>query len=248
MVRRRFGSTGRYAIKSIIRSMAEKKVWDGADDLLRDGLAVDAAGTLINMALIPQGNTSESRIGDKVTGSSIQLNVFGYNPGYRIDDGPPVVVYQPIRNLLVRLIVFIWKDDTAPVLGDLLDVPGGISPEEGIVMAPLNHDRKVKRKILHDKTYNLYSDTISSFMPAIGGVALPPTGVYKPTLMLRLVFDLTKLKGGLNTINYSGTDNTSGINRPYALLISNTTNSAGPPIRNYNWDFAYTFRYTFIDV
>jgi len=135
--------------------------------------------------------------------------------------------YTAAVNFILRVIIFIWKDDTAPTTTTIVDpYPGIDSP-----IMPLDHDRKVKRKILYDQTHSFYTDQTNSLCQ-------------NSILTRRFCIPLTRLKMGMDTINYIG-GSTTGVNNIYLLLISNQSTAAAPVS---SWPVTVITRYNFVDV
>ena len=88
-----------------------------------------------------QGSGQNNRIGDKVTGTSLEMKYELFLSG--------LATQNPLNT--TRVILFIWKDDTTPTVADILEDPTYPS------LSPFNHDKKVKRKILYDKVINQYA-------------------------------------------------------------------------------------------
>lgn len=221
---------GRRKVLSIIRSVAEHKVFNsgfyrGAG---RGTGYISDAGTIFALTLVPQGNTDLTRIGDKITGTSLQIKFMSYP---NVNNSP--IGYAPLYMYMLRVIIFIWKDDTPPSVGDILDAKGGEFPVvPGPPVEMLNHDRKVKRKILYDKMFMQNVDPlfIASSMSS---------GIHK-----EMSFPCSKY-GRLATIHLQA-GGVIGVNHLYLLAKSNVPSTAGGELLSYNFDL--NARYTFIDV
>lgn len=219
---------GRRGIKAIVRSMAEHKVHTVS--ILNDSLnsPIYYTGRIYSLTDVAQGQTDSDRIGDKCTGTSLELR-------YIIQCGvmtAPIASYE----FFLRVIIFIWKDDNAPGVNDIL-ATNFASPiiQSFPMLFPFNHDRKVKRKILYNKVHTLVFDKGAGDY-GVSANPQPFTTVFIP---------LTKL-GRLNVINYEG-GTTDGINKIYIMLLSHLP---PPPTGNANfvWSIYGVCRYNFIDM
>lgn len=207
--RRLFGG-GRLAVQRIVRAMAEKKYYDTIatyGPLIANQISL--TGTFLNLTDITQGPSNTERIGDKVTGSSLQFNMDVSYPGLGTSSGYNVT----------RLIIFLWFDDSNPTTAQIIE--DITSPS----VSPLAFDYKVKRKIIHDKVYT---------QAAAAGFQL------NMRFNMKAVFNLTKMKGGKNIVNFSAA---AAVNNIYMLLI-NTNGGAA----NTQWEYNVYTRYTFMDM
>lgn len=114
--------------------MAEKKYFDVSAAI--GGVAVDYAGLVDDLSVPAQGSTVKTRIGDKITVTSLQLKCWFTTIG--------------VSNV-VRIIVFKWFDNTVPTVAQILETVG----DERAPISPLNHDDKVRRKIFLDTTFTI---------------------------------------------------------------------------------------------
>lgn len=160
-----------------------------------------------------QGSGQQERIGDKCTGSSLEVRMVISSPGAATTSD----------YMLMRTIIFVWKDDTTPILSDILET-GAWNP----VLAPLNHDTKVKRKILYDAVSAHYLEPVTK-------------NSMSPVKYKKIVLPLNKLRA-LNMVNFqAGT--TIAVNHIYILHLADTANTA-----NQTWTLNATYRYNFIDM
>lgn len=114
--------------------MAEKKFFDVSAGI--GGVQVDYVGIIDDLSVPAQGSTNKTRVGDKITVTSIQ----------------GVCWWEAVNNLsVVRMIIFKWYDNSVPTTAQILEVVG----DERAPISPLNHDQKVRRKVFLDKTYTL---------------------------------------------------------------------------------------------
>lgn len=198
--------------------MAEHKFYDVEKAFISTGgNGITSAGQIYPLTDLLQGNTDITRIGDKATGLSLQLR-------WTIE--PPNLANQE-RNLLFRMIIFIWKDDTTPVLADILNVSAVVQQAQYF----LNHDRRVKRKVLLDKEYmfNAFSDGTNIW------------SMFNPSKAAVEYINLSKLKRGLNIVNFEG-GTTTAINHIYMLLITDAATSIN------SYDCKLATRFNFVDM
>jgi len=217
--------------------MAEKKVWDTTFSVLSDAdPPVSWEGYIYSMTAVPQGFEDNQRIGDKCTGTSLRVCVYAEPAGQNSTTVPPLQS-DPFNNL--RLVIFVWKDDDDPGFDDIFDGTDGTS----VNTAPLyhlNHDKKVKRKILEDTmlrcTCVYGTDANGNFITQ---------GTWAAPICYNRTINLSKIKGGTSTINFqNGT--TTGVNKIYLALIAPHSNVTEAPIRC--WNYFFLTRYTFYDM
>lgn len=205
---------GRYRLKQAIKSIAERKFYDNTVIQSPAGNNLNDLGFIYALSDLTQGSGQNQRIGDKCTGNSVEWRGYLYSPG----------AVTTVPYILIRVIFFIWKDDTTPLLGDILEDPA--NP----LISPFTHDQAVKRKILYDKTWTQFLD------PTTKNTTVPNKNT-------KAIIPLSKIKRGLNIVNFQG-GTTIAINHVYFLSVSNTPN--GTP--NTEWNFGHSFRYNFIDM
>lgn len=239
-------------IKRVVRSIAERKYFDSLIKAeAMDTIRITLSGTMFVTTAVPTGLNDFERIGDKTTGTSMQMRFLVVNPGYLPAGTDPVTaVRAPIRNYILRVIVFIWKDDSTPNPAGILQTLGTIPGDVAYVLAPLNHDLKVKRKILMDKVYNLFCDRTGSIAtePPAPTETTVSSGSYRPNAYINESFDLTKLRGGLNTVNFQG-GTVVGVNHIYILMVSNTEQTGTTATdTNSCWNVYGAVRYNYIDM
>lgn len=182
----------------VFQSMAEHKYHDKADLL-----TPNYSGIITDISAIAQGQTDTTRVGDKVILLSLQFKgvVTVPNP----DIGTEI-------QQIIRVIYFIYKDDTTPVVGTIMESTG----DPNAINSPFIHDRQVKRKVLYDKCFTVKS---------LGTIAGGYTALSKP-IAVSAYIPLTKLKNKLNTIHYEG-GGTTGVNKIWMLVISDSALSTG---------------------
>lgn len=177
------------------------------------GVQVTTIGVLTNVTDIAQGAQSDERIGDKITTCSFGINL-------TINPSASNAIETP---LYCRLLVFIWKDDSTPVLTDIFeDITKGW-------LSFLRYDNKVKRKILYDKIWSQW----------VEGAA--PTSAMSPSKVIKVNLNLSKLKRRLNVVNYQPSS-ANAVNHLYYILISNSAVAAN------SWNFTVIDRVTWIDM
>lgn len=187
-------------------------------------------GVCLPLSLVAQGSNAQQRNGDKVTGTSLEISYTSH------PDSPGVILgYLPQRVFITRVIIFVWKDDTVPTPSDILDTP--IFTTLPAPIGPLDHDRKVKRKLLYDKTHSQFAD----FSTIAGSGFL--AGSDTPIITRRFSIDLTKLRG-TGVIHYQGSSLVA-VNTIYVLLITNVSAVAAPLS---GWNFEMSARYNYVDV
>lgn len=225
--------------------MAEKKVWDtfvqtspGGTGPPNPNAGITDQGLMVSFCDIPQGYADNQRIGDKCTISSIRFSYSIRCPS--IATGTPDLI--PLAPLLLRVIVFIWKDDTVPIPGDILDILPLTLPTLKL-QSPLAHDRKIKRKLLMDETYTFFADT-EKLTPPEGEFSADYSAVYHPLAVYKKNFNMTKVRGGLNTINFQA-GSTDGVNKIYCYMVTNAIITGA---RDSTWEILATWRVTFIDL
>lgn len=217
----------RTAVKRVVRSIAESKYYDAN---LASPAIITYEGTMFELTDMEEGVTDVSRIGTKVCGTSLQLRLRAYLPA------PSQIAL--VNGVLIRVIVFIWKDDTEPVTEDILEGEPAIGKT---VYAFLNHQKKIKRKILLDTTMQLnYDNTLNS----TNTVVITPGSA--SSCHMEKYLPLNKLPDRLRTINYDPAegDATKGVNKIWMLVVADgnaETSDVGP-------SFFYNSRYNYIDV
>lgn len=204
---------GKFKLRQAIKSVAERKWYDNVLFLSSAGNLLSANGFFYALTDMAQGSGQQQRIGDKATGSSLEVRMVLSSPG-----AATTAVY-----LVMRTVIFVWKDDTTPTLPDILE-PGAWNP----VNAPLNHDTKIKRKILYDACSSHYLEPVSK-------------NAMSPIKYKKIILPLNKLRN-LNVINFqAGT--TTAVNHIYILHLADT-----PATANQTWTLNASYRYNFIDM
>lgn len=203
--------------------MAEHKYFITQDDFTGN------TNSLKNVTLVPSGNTQISRIGDIITGTSLEVMMSWQVP-------------QPNQNPISttinwRWIGLIWKDDTTPTLATVLDPVVGLSTLFN-PLRPLNHDLKVKRKVLWNKIWSSYGWIDFNII-----ADQYYTTTSNPRGTSQFVVNLTKYqRNKLNRINFLP-GSTVGVNHIYSCIFTSE------PAGNDSYSEAQSvFKYNFIDM
>ena len=111
---RRFRRLNRRGLQNFVLNLNEKKFYDEfvtVTDANKDG-------AMFCLTDIPQGSSVITRVGDKVVMRNLIVRgrIF-----YDWTDTTHRTSYGP--EVRVRILIFIWKDDTDPDVGDLVDSP-----------------------------------------------------------------------------------------------------------------------------
>lgn len=182
----------------------------------------------VNLTTLGQGFGGQFRVGDFVTGSSLEVRGVWQMP----------LVADPLNlhNVLFRFIGFIWKDDFGPTSSDILEdqaiAPIGLTHS---ALRPLNHAKKVKRKLLWDYMWAGRQATNNANTNI--QTASNDTGTFK------FCINLSKYaRGKLNQIAFQPGGTTLGTNNIYTFFMTNE-GATQPNVSVLN---LYT-RYNFID-
>lgn len=105
-------------------------------DTIPTGLAVPNVPFILALDGIPQGVGQSNRIGDSVKASSLF---------YRFS------LTKGLTDSIVRVIWFIWKSNDIPAASDILQNSGTTTS----YISPLNRDRGMNIRVLHDRLYTL---------------------------------------------------------------------------------------------
>lgn len=165
---------------------------------------ISNAGTILDLTLVPQGQTDTTRVGDQLTLCGT-LELRG-----TLQSQVNTVTSQ---RSLCRTIIFQWKSNTVPVVADILLVgPSGATD----VYSHYNHDQRQMYTVLHDSIHKLVGN-------GAAGLAWNPD-VHK---ILYIKVPLYGKKGA-KTLQYAGAT-TAGTNHVYSLFISTEPGGAGCP-------------------
>lgn len=199
---------------NVIKSIAEKKFYD--TNLLLDQWAVLGSGMYLSnqsdpksLCDIPQGLIDSNRVGDKINMLSLEFR-HGWFPSDEIKI-PQVYFF--------RVTIFAWFDDTTPSNRDIYEQSYGHIGELARVPGcwAYNHDRKVKRKILYDKSFSIAQQQVSfGASTQYYSISDNVHGQEKVIIPLSKVL----AKNNRNVVNYqNGT--TAGVNKIYVLMTNN---------------------------
>lgn len=216
-----------------MRSVAEHKNHDSV--FKKDGTDasaspyVTASGVILDVSTIFIGSSDNARVGDKVTLTSIEVKHQAY-PNLNIAQAE---IYS------YRLTIFIWKDDTTPQLSDIYDTSGGFTGTATYLTSlyPLNHDLKVKRKILYDKSFSCLCDIQNNTQLV---------NTENGHTIQNIIIPMTKLKNRLNEIHYNNATS-NGVNKVYILLSNNLAATIVPAI-NLPFNHFLSCRLNYTDV
>lgn len=220
--RRLFGRGGRSLLRKALQEVAERKYLDVTQTNIFGGTPLYYTGLVYPMADITQGYTSNQRIGDKCTLTSLQLKIYVR---------PPYFTGNFQRDMILRIIIFSWKDDTVPGVFDILQPPSNTIDVNYNCLKPLNSERKVMRKLWYDKTFTFFDDTQAAGVSA-------PDGASR---VMNIFIPVKKM----NVISFSANASTVGTNKLYILMINNVTD-INPGIRP--WDVRFSSRANFVDL
>lgn len=215
--------------------MAEKKYNNVAVNLTNTSTAAitNLGNTSSLCETITQGVSDKSqRIGDKITITSIEVDFYCWAPA---DNTGVTPIESPKQNYNLKYILFIWKDDVPPTVDEIIDNETFVSNIEHSPMAKLNSDKKALRKVLDIKLFSAGFDRI------VSGVT---NARWNVPFKYSKVYDFTKLKGGLNIVNYQN-NSVSGINKVYILFISNCIKDTEV---NTTWNVYLNAKVNFIDM
>lgn len=190
------------ALVSAVGRVAEKKYRDAFFTTLDSFVTpINSDGRIFDITNIPQGTLDTSRVGDKVTVNSIEMKVYLWADPVATPKNP---------NQAYRFVLFKWYDDTTPIVGDILQslVGGNYA---GIV-APFDHDKKIKRKILADFTITMFRDIAANTSIRASWSS--------PCYEMRFV-NLKNKNMRVRQIAYQ-TGLTTGVGKFYVLAISTT--------------------------
>jgi len=218
---RRIGNVTRSQIQRVVRGLAERKYFETIE-VYTGGDAVDWNGTIEVLTLLPQGTTDHSRIGDKCTGTSLE---------FMWDFKPSLTNYTTIKaQIMLRIILFIWKDEVVPTPGDLLHlaVVGGTDMAP---LAPFHHDKRIARKILWDSGPMPFFFSVQSQI------------VWQMARAGKQVINLVN-RGKDRVINFWGGTSATATNHIYACYITNADQS----VSNTTWQLNAYSRYNFQDL
>lgn len=203
----------------MLKSVAEQKYYDEVTNLTPAGPnSLTSAGYFNNMTEVAQGTTKNDRIGDRICCSSLEITLNSYNP----------LAGNPDVQWIWRFIVFCWKDDTTPTLGEILEDPTHPS------ISPFNHDTKVKRKILYDKVFN---QTYGTLTRATEGISL----CFQNSNISRKIIIPSKMWRRYSNVYYQAISG-GAVNNIYWLVVSEEAVAAN------TWNLDVYSRINFVDL
>lgn len=188
------------------------------------------SGNVAALTTISQGQTSTTRIGTKVLGTSLEV---------MFSIAPSTVASPTATTIECRIVIFIWKDDTVPTQLTVYDpIIATVGNAGNIPHVPFNSDWRAKRKILYSENFvsNWQFQLVGGVVQ--GNVATPGLDMHR-----KLVIPLTKLKNRLNSIEFQPGMSTIGVNHIYMIM----TSSDAPSAQNGRIMHMMT-RYNYIDM
>jgi len=225
---RQFRRLNRRGLQNFVLNLNEKKYWDvlvqAADS------CCDKVAQLFSLTDVPSGTNVNQRVGDKIVMRNLTIKgrIF-------FDWSDPIHRTGYANECRVRLVVFIWKDDTDPVAADIQDLAAGGDAADACSFM-LDHDRKVKRKLLWDHTYDICNDMDSysaTYRPAPGSDS---------AFVVNKYIDLSKIPLPVRTVNFAATA-TAGVNKIWILMTADANErgypQTGPQVR-LNCRLSYT--------
>lgn len=224
---RRFIRRNRGNIRRLIRGIAEHKYFIFQDNLnANTANNINQGGIVVGISdNVSQGATFEERIGDKITGTSLQMIICA----------TPTALSTQITFVIWRFTCFIWKDDTTPTIGQIFDT--SITNTFGLPIWCFHPNYKVKYKILCDY---IWDNT------ALNSATVSPLTVWKPSFIKRISINLTKVRGGLNVVNFQPAS-TTGVNNIWYIVVNSIAGTTGVAT-NTTWNFSNNWKYGFIDL
>jgi len=177
-----------------------------------------------NLTSVAQGAGSGQRQGDAITCVSLHLIIRIIAPE----------LTATFDQNFSRIIVFIWKDDTLPVIGDIILGIGGTlnMPDD-----PFNFDSRSRYKILENRKIN--------FITAFNSNTVMSENC---TCHYERKWNLSKFNRGKgHTITFQSGSATAATNHIY-LLIYNNHPGAFNTAQAGTWDYVVTCRTGYIDM
>lgn len=187
--------------------MAEKKYYDLTFDdggIMGIG-SLTTDGQMWSLSTVSQGTADNRRIGDKITMNSIEIRMVLYAD-------KTVKPVEPSQ--FYRFIVFKWYDDTTPTVGDIIENTGS----NFVIVTPLQHDKKVKRKVFLDTVIPVFHDVKPTGYVAADSFRL----VYNMPITRTFFIDLKKKSMKVRQVNYEG-GTVTGVGKFYILVLGSTT-------------------------
>lgn len=142
------------------------------------------ANLMVDLTAIPVGQDSISRIGTRVTLTSVEV---------RFVTLPPDAPVDSFQNVVFVAVLFSWNDDTIPSPQILWDPLYSSTTVLRQTLLPFNHEHKTKRKILWKKRWTAlypFSPTFTAFSG-------------QPSKVVDIVIPLTRLPMKKNVIEFN---------------------------------------------
>lgn len=179
----------------------------------------DTVGALTSLTATTQAvGDAASRIGDSVSGTSLEYRIMVYAPD----------VPAQSSGFFFRTTIFIYRDNDGlhvPTINDIYQINTAVVN----LISPFDHDRKIARKILYDKTVMLFDHD--------------NTRMSENNYVCTEVINLASLKRDLKDIRYVGSAPT-GTNNIYLLVTTNINNAAQAAA----WVMNIYTRYNYVDI
>jgi len=191
----KFRSTASAVASEVKKELARTLEKKHLDYYLDTGGTMPVAGALYEINQISQGTTVSTRVGNKINYHSLIVRPMVFNQSVTMTTRP---------SHLTRLILFLWKPNSAPSVANILhDVSSG----RKIMFSPFNMEYKKSFNVLYDSgpimTTNLYGDSGATHQNAGTFLEAPLPLIVKP---------LTSV-----VATYDGTSSTNSDNRLYVL-------------------------------
>lgn len=218
-------SIQRSQVMRLTRGMLEHKFLDSIANFgpSSEAVAVTNTSKIVSLVEVEPGTGDSTRIGDKVSGTSIEFRLVSFSPE---------TTSVSAKEWMIRVTIFVWKDDSIPAANtDIYGNSGstGVAANQPSIW-PYNHDKSIKRKVLADWTFTQFLDANSDTFE----------GCQDPYYTCQKIIPLTRLKNRMNVVNYLG-GTTNGYNKIYAIITSNQTAFAA------SWNVTMWARYNYTD-
>jgi len=189
-------------IKQIVNKTIEKKIQSFAETKMHL-TEIDAEygydGAVVQLSAIAQGDTQGNRDGNEIQLKSLVFRTYGVaSDAYNVQ----------------RIIIFRWKEDSAPVVADILQDVAGAGSQN--VISPTSFNQKSRYTILYD-----------TFLTSIG--------TYVP--VSRVISHHLNLKG--SKCVYNGANATSYENNQLWVLFISDSDAATHP--TFHWYSELTY-------
>lgn len=166
----RFGLSrrGQYLFKrrvsKVIERLAEAKyndAWFDFDFGFTLDTSIYTSGQMIDfVGDIPQNVFATTRIGDRITLTSLQVKII-VSPWQQ---GVGLIATSVMPAFFLRCIIFSWRDSELPETGDIIELTGddNVFFDMRTINSPLKHSKRIQRKIWYDKTTCHYTASTST--------------------------------------------------------------------------------------